>query len=254
MRDAFRIVGASQETLRLRLFLFSLIDQVRAWLNSLRLDSITTWNDLADKFLMKYFPPTKNVKLRNEITSFHQLKNESLYDAWERFKELFRRCPHHGISCYIQLETFYNGLNPSTRLIVDVSANRALLFKSYNEAHEILERMASKNYQWPSTRQAVVKGTAGVHNVDALTELSAQVTLLTNMVKGMTTNPATVNQVAEVSCVYYRERHLFDNYPRNLTSINYVGSFNRQNQNNPYSNTYNPGWRQHLNLSWSYQN
>ncbi|XP_024046569.1 uncharacterized protein LOC112100926 [Citrus clementina] len=36
--------------------------------------------------------------------------------------------------------------------------------------------------------------------------------------------------------------------------VNYVGSFNRQNQDNPYSNTYNPGWRQHLNFSWSNQN
>ena len=44
-------------------------------------DSITKWNDLANKFLMKYFPRTKNTKLNNEITSFHQLEDESLYDA-----------------------------------------------------------------------------------------------------------------------------------------------------------------------------
>ncbi|KAK8547622.1 hypothetical protein V6N12_031756 [Hibiscus sabdariffa] len=31
-------------------------------------------------------------------------------------------------------------------------------------------------------------------------------------------------------------------------STSYVGNFNR-NSNNPYSNTYNPGWRQHLNFS-----
>ena len=66
--DAFNIVGVTQDALRLRLFLYSLRDQVRAWLNSLPYDFITTWNDLVDKFLMKYFPPTKNVKLRNEIT------------------------------------------------------------------------------------------------------------------------------------------------------------------------------------------
>ncbi|KAL9411530.1 hypothetical protein AB3S75_045182 [Citrus x aurantiifolia] len=140
--DTFKIAGVSQETLRVRLFPFSLRDRARAWLNSLPPDSITTWNDLADKFLMKYFPPTKNAKLRNEITSFHQLEDESLCDACERFKELLRRCPHHGIPCCIQLETFYNGLNPSTRLMVDASANGALLSKSYNEAYEILERIA----------------------------------------------------------------------------------------------------------------
>ena len=30
---------------------------------------------------------------------------------------------------------------------------------------------------------------------------------------------------------------------------NYVSNFQRQN--NPYSNTYNPGWRNHPNFSWS---
>ncbi|KAH9680322.1 hypothetical protein KPL71_026505 [Citrus sinensis] len=241
------------EALRLRLFPFSLRDRARAWLNSLPPDSITTWSDLADKCFLKYFPPTKNVKLRNEITSFHQLEDESLCDAWERFKELLRKCPHHGIPYCIQLETFYNGLNPSTRLMVDALANGALLSKSYNEAYEILERIAN-NYQWPSTRQAAARGTTGVHNVDALTALSAQVTSLTKIVNAMTTAPATVNQISDMSCVYCGEGHLFDNCPGNLASINYMGSFNRQNQDNPYSNTHNPRWRQHPNFSWSYQN
>ena len=73
------------------------------------------------------------------------------------------------------------------------------------------------------------------------------------MVKAMTTAPATVNEISDVSCVYCGEGHLFDNYPGNPTSVNYVGSFNRQNQDNPYSNTYNPGWRHHPNFSWSNQ-
>ena len=169
--DAFKIVGASQKAMRLRLFPFSLRDRARAWLNYLPPDSITTWNDLAGKLLVKYFPPTKNAKLRNEITFFHQLEDESLCDAWERFKELHRRCPHHGIPCCIQLETFYNGLNSSTRLMVDASANGALFSKSYNETYEILERIANNNYQWPSTRQAAARETVGVHNVNALTAL-----------------------------------------------------------------------------------
>ena len=112
---------------------------------------------------MKYFPLTKNAKLRNEITSFYQLKDESLYEAWERFKEFLRRCPHHGIPC----------------CMVDASANGALLSKSYTEAYEILERITNNNYQWPSARQPAVRGSAGVHNIDAITALSAQVTSLT---------------------------------------------------------------------------
>ena len=70
----------------------------------------------------------------------------------------------------------------------------------------------------------------------------------------MTTALVTVNQNSNASCVYCGKRHLFDNFPRNPALVNYVGSFNRQNQNNPYSNTYNPRWRQHPNFSWSNQN
>ncbi|KAH9763243.1 hypothetical protein KPL70_001093 [Citrus sinensis] len=237
--DAFKIARTTQDALRLRLFPYSLRDRARAWLNSLPSDSITTWNELADKFLMKYFPPTKNTKLRNEITSFHQIEDESLYEAWERFKELLIRCPHHGIPCCIQLETFYNGLNPSTRLMVDASANGAPLSKSYTEAYEILERIANNNYQWLSARQPIPRGSAGVHSIDAITALSAQVTSLTNMVKAMTAAPATVKQVTELSCVHCGEDHDFDNCPGNPA---------------PYSNTYNPGWKQHPNFSWSNQN
>ncbi|KAH9802189.1 hypothetical protein KPL71_001277 [Citrus sinensis] len=170
------------------------------------------------------------LELRNEITPFHQLEDESLYEAWERFKELLRRCPHHGIPCCIQLETFYNGLNLSTRLMVDASANGALLSKSYTEAYEILERIANNNYQWPSTRQPAARGSTGVHNIDAITALSSQVTSLTNMVKAMTSAPAIVKQVAELSCVYCGEERDFDNCPRNPALVNYV-ALNGQNRN-----------------------
>ena len=49
---------------------------------------ITTWEELAQKFLAKYFPPSKTAKLRNDITTFVQLEGESLYEAWERYKDL----------------------------------------------------------------------------------------------------------------------------------------------------------------------
>lgn len=36
--------------------------------------------------------------------------------------------------------------------------------------------------------------------------------------------------------------------------VNFLGNFQRTQQNNPYSNTYNPGWKNHLNFSWSNNN
>nr|GEW98380.1 hypothetical protein [Tanacetum cinerariifolium] len=57
-----------------------------------------------------FFPPSKTTSLRNEITNFQQL-DESFSEAWDRFKDLLRACPHHGFSALHQFDTFYNALN-----------------------------------------------------------------------------------------------------------------------------------------------
>ncbi|XP_024021733.1 uncharacterized protein LOC112091705 [Morus notabilis] len=249
--DTFKLAGVTEDALRLKLFPYSLRDRARVWLNSLPPDSVATWDDLAEKFLMKYFPPTKNAKLWNDITSFQQADRESLYEAWKRFKELLRKCPHHGIPHWIQMETFYHGLNGQTRTIVDAAAGGAILAKSYNEAYEILERMANNNYQWPTERLNVRKAT-GIYEVDAITALSAQMSSLTNMVKELHM-PVAVNvvQTAGFSCVYYGEGHLYEDCPSNPASACYVANFNRSS--NPYLNPHNQGLSQHPNMAWSNQ-
>ncbi|GJX97821.1 reverse transcriptase domain-containing protein [Tanacetum coccineum] len=70
-----------------------------------------TWDDLVAKFINQFFPPSKTTNLRNEITNFKQRFDESFSEAWDRFKDLLRACPHHGFSELHQLDTFYNALN-----------------------------------------------------------------------------------------------------------------------------------------------
>lgn len=35
---------------------------------------------------------------------------ESLYESYERFNDLLRKCPHHELSDQQKIRTFYNGL------------------------------------------------------------------------------------------------------------------------------------------------
>ncbi|KAF7823691.1 uncharacterized protein G2W53_021835 [Senna tora] len=102
--DTFKQNGVSEDAVKLWLFPLSLRDRAKWWLNSLPAGSITTWEDLANKFLAKYVPLGKTVKLQNDIMSFCQYDYENLYEAWERFNDLFQRCPHHGFPKWLQSE------------------------------------------------------------------------------------------------------------------------------------------------------
>ena len=91
--DTVKINGVTEGTIRLKLFPFSLRDRARQWLMSLPTGSIGTWEEMTERFLTKFFPPSKASQLRSEIGSFRQNDFEQLYEAWERFKDLLRRCP-----------------------------------------------------------------------------------------------------------------------------------------------------------------
>ncbi|KAI4297568.1 hypothetical protein L6164_037453 [Bauhinia variegata] len=131
--DTFKYNRVSEEAIKLKLFSFSLRVGARRWLNSLPPSSLDTWDSLAQKFLIKYFPPSKTTKLRTEIVNFNQFDRESLYDAWERFKELLRKCSHHGMQDWLVMQVFYEGLSTNTKTVVDAAAGGAFLNKDYAE-------------------------------------------------------------------------------------------------------------------------
>ncbi|XP_060969464.1 uncharacterized protein LOC115710689 [Cannabis sativa] len=171
--QTFKMNGVSDDAIRLRLFPFSLRERAKSWFISLPTHSINTWEELALKFLSKFFPPAKIAKLRADINNFTQQDSESLYEAWERFKDLLRKCPNHGIEKWLQVHNFYNGLMNETRTLIDAADGGAFMRKSANEAFELLEEMAMTNQQW-STERGPSKKVAGMHEVDAITKLTAQ--------------------------------------------------------------------------------
>ena len=69
-------------------------------------------------------------KMLMEISNFAQYNEETLYDAWERYKDLLTRCPHHGLPNWMQVQDFYNGLGASTRTLIDATLGGAILSKT----------------------------------------------------------------------------------------------------------------------------
>ncbi|GJR30490.1 pyruvate dehydrogenase (acetyl-transferring) kinase, mitochondrial [Tanacetum coccineum] len=79
----------------LRVFPMSLTGAANRWLRNKPAGSIDTWETLKKKFLSKYCPPARTAKKMEEINNFQQEPDETLYQAWERLKELLLRCPQH---------------------------------------------------------------------------------------------------------------------------------------------------------------
>ena len=51
-----------------------------------------------------------------------KFENETLYEAWERYKDLLKKCPHHELPEWLQIQTFYNGLVNEHRAMVNAIA------------------------------------------------------------------------------------------------------------------------------------
>nr|GEY93319.1 hypothetical protein [Tanacetum cinerariifolium] len=74
--------GVTDDALRLYLLPYSLTHHATAWFDRLSKNSIHTFQEMASKFLSKYFPPSMMTKLRNDISNVRQLSDESLFEAW----------------------------------------------------------------------------------------------------------------------------------------------------------------------------
>nr|GEV57567.1 reverse transcriptase domain-containing protein [Tanacetum cinerariifolium] len=67
-------------------------------------------------------------------------------EAWERFKDLLRQCPHHGFSKLHQLDTFYNALNSNDQDALDSAAGGNFLDKIPRECLSIIESKSKLRY------------------------------------------------------------------------------------------------------------
>ena len=134
-----------EEQVKLRAFLFSLVDSVKEWLYYLPSGTITIWNEMKKLFLEKYFPTSKAANIRKEICCIMQLNWESLYEYWEWFMKLCASCPHHQISEQLLIQYFYKGLMPIERSMIDAASGGALVDKTHQQARVLISNMATNS-------------------------------------------------------------------------------------------------------------
>lgn len=257
----FKYEHVTDEQIRLRLFPFSLKDRAKAWLNSLDVGSITSWDQLVSKFLSKFFPAQKTNALRREIMNFTQT-DEHFYECWERFRDLLLKCPHHGFEKWQLVQYFYESLTPQNRRMVDATCGGALMGKSPDEAWTFFEVLRENSQQWDYTargeRASPVQKKAGMYEISTSAALEEQVASLARQMK--TLAQVVAKTPVEVCAICSSSTHHTNVCPSNplfpddyAEQANAVNTFRRPG-NDPYSNTYNQGWTRHPNLSWSPNN
>nr|GEZ50130.1 reverse transcriptase domain-containing protein [Tanacetum cinerariifolium] len=227
--STFRHPEVPNTTIKLLLFPFSLEGKARIWLDKEPPRSILTWEDLVSKFINQFFPPSKTTYLRNEITNFFQKPNETFNEAWERFKDLLRQCPHHGFSELHQLDTFYNALNPNDQDALDFAAGGNFLDKISRECLSIIESKSKVRYSRSrvtnvrANANALLPSSSPSNSFD-LQQIAASLEdkldirmnrfekSLNNIKNSFITPTAPVKAVEEV-CVTCGENHRYNNRP-----------------------------------------
>ncbi|GJT58993.1 reverse transcriptase domain-containing protein [Tanacetum coccineum] len=197
--------------IKLMLFPFSLAGAARRWLEKEPPRSILTWEDLVSKFINEFFPPSRTTNLRNEISNFEQRFGESFHEAWDRYKDLLRACPHHGFTELHQLDTFYNALNPTDQDSLNSAAGGNLLERSTRDVLTIIKNKSkvrnSRNKSIVSQVKSSDVNSSSSSEIAKLThavnqQTSAVTTAMTAILKQFqaTPPPASVKAVEEV-CV-----------------------------------------------------
>ncbi|GKB64113.1 reverse transcriptase domain-containing protein [Tanacetum coccineum] len=156
-----------------------LLDFLRAaetWLENEPPNSITSWDDLVSKFLNRFFPHSKTRELRKETTNFQQVFGETFTEDWERFKDLLRKCPHHGFSLLHQIYFFYNGLSQSDQDSLNTAAGGNLMMRNIREALTTIENKARVRTCRNKPQVSSSGGTST--QIDAITALTKQVEAL----------------------------------------------------------------------------
>ena len=230
--ETLKYNGVSEEAIKLKLFPFSLRDRARQWYNALEVHQRSTWEALVGNFLERFFPETKAIELRAQISSFRMFEDESLHEAWERYRDLIRKCPQHGFAKWQQVNYFYNGVTGQWRILIDATAGAPLMRKTPDEAWDIIDSMAASKASWPSDRQQAPRRpqqTYAIENSDQKdTEVEGLKKQLAELKAKMDGVPAPILKVQERCELchgphYTNACHLLTETETHTEEMNYMG-------------------------------
>src|ERR1051325_10156555 len=252
---SLKIEGHSEEAKRLVMFQFTLTDDAEEWFYLLPPGSITTWQEMETTFLNEYFPASVFIRKRYDIVNFKQKEGESLGDAYKRFKRCLTACPTHNMDATEQMQNFVNGLRLKTKQLIDTAAGGSTNFSTATGIRRIIEAIAANEH--PELYDRTVNQPDGKIDLKLTEQVVKMVDQITAEVerrlKKMNIGTQTVAQVEPVQAVLCEICGGPHFAMHCVATQEQVEQIHMLRQNNPYANTYNPGWKNHPNFSWKDQ-
>ena len=200
MTNTVKLNEVRPEVIKLQLFPFLLRDVATTWFDTLPMGSVNNWEELVEAYMSRFFPPTLTSEIREEIIVFKQGEDESLYNAWERYKRLLKRCPMHGIDLTTQMDIFYHAMNYASKGIIDASYCGAFKRRSAEEARQLIKDLVKCNYKAPSEASGSssrLKG-SGLIELNRMTAIEAKMDAMMNKLGSNERRMHTAHEVGAV--------------------------------------------------------
>ena len=133
------------DKMKMKLFPATLRDRAKDWFLKLGKE-FTSWIDMEEEFLRKYYSIGKTTSVRKAIREFTQGSSETFHEAWERLRDLMRECPHHGVSNHKLTQIFYDGLGLQDRYLLDAASGGTFMSKYEDDAMKLIETVAENSH------------------------------------------------------------------------------------------------------------
>ena len=146
--------NSDDDIMKLKAFPFSLADRAKEWLYKLPNGHIQTWNAMTKAFWEKYFPTSRAITLRNQITGIAQKQNECFSQYYERFQTLLASCPQHQFKDENLLQFFYGGLLPMERQMLDAASGGSFVDKTPAQGLALIANRAANAQRYKEIRHA----------------------------------------------------------------------------------------------------
>jgi hypothetical protein len=112
---------------------------------------VSTWGKGSNAFLTKFFPLGKTNALQNKISTFQQLMDKTIAEAWEHLQDYISACPHHGMEEWFIIQSFYHGLIRTAHEHMNATSGGSFFALGIMKDRKLIEKMAS-NQSWDDER------------------------------------------------------------------------------------------------------